>query len=125
MLNGTLKVTVRTLESGIVIELVGAVDLMTIKALIGPLNETVKATLEMEQIRPLSVDLRRVDFIDSSGLALLITTRKRLSLAGRSFQVFVTHDQQPDRVLRAGRFDTIMTLIYDTAVSETEVYETD
>ena len=58
------------------------------------------------------VDLSRVDFIDSAGLALLVEARKKLSPEGRSLSILLTQGRQPERVLKLGRFDTIMTLAY-------------
>ena len=59
------------------------------------------------------VDLSRVDFIDSAGLALLVEARKRLAPDGRSLHILLTAGRQPERVLKLGRFDTIMNLAYD------------
>ena len=61
---------------------------------------------------PVIVDLSHVDFIDSAGLALLVEARKKLSPEGRSLSVLLTPSRQPERVLKLGRFDTIMTLAY-------------
>ena len=100
------------MASGIVIEAVGELDLTTMKILEASLTVGVQATIDAMEAAPLSVDLRRVDFIDSAGLALLVVARKRLAPAQRSMQILLTRGQQPDRVLRLGRFDTIMALNY-------------
>lgn len=109
----TLEVSSRTTGRGILVEAVGDVDLTTTPILHNCLMESVQATIEATEAAHLSVDLRRVDFIDSAGLALLVAARKRLAPAMRSLQVLLTPGQQPERVLRLGRFDTIMALTYD------------
>ena len=53
-----------------------------------------------------------VDFIDSAGLALLVEARKKLAPEGRVLNVLLTPSRQPERVLKLGRFDTIMNLAY-------------
>ena len=111
----TLAVTRKTTAHAIFIEAVGEVDLTTTAIFQRPLMESVQDTIESRKGTALSVDLRRVDFIDSAGLALLVAARKRLALAMCSLQVLLTPGQQPERVLRLSRLDTIMTLIYDSA----------
>ncbi len=93
---------------GTVIEAVGEVDLTTApqlrEALLNAVGDTAPAGL--------IVDLSRVDFIDSAGLALLVEARKRLSPQGRTLSILLTPGRQPERVLKLGRFDTIMTLAH-------------
>ncbi|MGI4792160.1 MAG: STAS domain-containing protein [Janthinobacterium lividum] len=108
-----LDVTIQEVGAEIIVEAIGDVDLTTVKILEVPLTESVRATVDATKAVFLSVDLRRVDFIDSAGLALLVTARKRLALAQCSLQILLTPDKQPDRVLRLSRLDMIMALKYD------------
>lgn len=108
-----LEVTSRKTPRGIVVEVVGELDLTTAPLLQGWLTEGIRATIVEAETAPLSVDLRRVDFIDSAGLALLVAVQKRLAPAQRRLQVLLTPGQQPERVLKLGRFDTVMALSYD------------
>lgn len=103
-----LNVASRLTEKGALIEAVGEVDLTTARLLHEPLMDAVNGPENL----PVIVDLSRVDFIDSAGLALLVEARKRLAPEGRPLHVLLTQGKQPERVLKLGRFDTIMALAY-------------
>jgi anti-sigma B factor antagonist len=73
----------RRSEDGIELVLVeGEVDIATAAKLISVLNSSVA-----EAIRSVVVDLTRVGFMDSTGLALLINANRRLSLRRKGFAV--------------------------------------
>jgi anti-sigma B factor antagonist len=73
----------RTTRDGIELVLVeGEVDIATAAKLISVLNSSVA-----EAIKSVVVDLSRVWFMDSTGLALLINARRRLSLRRKGFAV--------------------------------------
>ncbi len=103
-----LTVSHRQETQGTLIEAVGEVDLTTAPLL----REPLMAAVNSGEKSPVIVDLSRVDFIDSAGLALLVEARKKLSPEGRTLSVLLTPSRQPERVLKLGRFDTIMTLAY-------------
>ena len=90
------------------IEAVGEVDLTTASHL----REALLGAVNGEEKSSVIVDLSKVDFIDSAGLALLVEARKRLSPEGRTLSILLTPGRQPERVLKLGRFDTIMTLAH-------------
>ncbi len=92
----------------LVIGATGEVDLTTAPQL----REAILAAVNSAEKPPLVIDLSQVDFIDSAGLALLVEARKRLAPEGRSLNVLLTAGHQPERVLKLGRFDTIMKLAY-------------
>lgn len=102
-----LLVSHREEAVGTVIEAVGEVDLTTAaqlrEALLSAVSSGKSAVI---------VDLSKVDFIDSAGLALLVEARKRLSPEGRTLNILLAPGRQPERVLKLGRFDTIMTLAH-------------
>ena len=104
-----LTVNGHTTEKGLLIEAVGEVDLTTATQLREPLMEAVSSA----QKTPVVVDLSQVEFIDSAGLALLVEARKKLAPEGRTLHILLTPGRQPERVLKLGRFDTIMNLAYD------------
>ena len=60
----------------------GEVDIATAARLISVLNSSVA-----EAIKSVIVDLSRVGFMDSTGLALLINANRRLSLRRKGFAV--------------------------------------
>lgn len=103
-----LIVSQRQDSKGAIVEAVGEVDLTTAPHL----REALMTAVNGPEKHAVIVDLCRVDFIDSAGLALLVEARKRLAPEGRSLYVLLTPGRQPERVLKLGRFDTIMTLAY-------------
>lgn len=96
-------------DHGALVEAQGEVDLTTAPQLREPLMAAATTTGYTDVI----VDLREVDFIDSAGLALLVEARKKLVAEKRTLHVLLTPGRQPERVLKLGRFDTIMSLIHD------------
>lgn len=60
----------------------GELDIATASRMISALNETV-ASLEL----PLVVDLSRVDFLDSTGLGLLLNAHSRVRRLGQGFAI--------------------------------------
>ena len=91
-----------------IIEAIGEVDLTTAPYL----RESILAFLGRAEKLPLVVDLCQIDFIDSAGLALLVEARKKLAPEGLTLNILLTAGRQPERVLKLGRFDTIMKLAY-------------
>jgi anti-anti-sigma factor len=73
----------RTSQDGVELVLVeGELDIATASRLISVLNSSVS-----EAIKSVVVDLSRVGFMDSTGLALLINARRRLTLRRKGFAV--------------------------------------
>jgi anti-sigma B factor antagonist len=73
----------RTSREGVELLLVeGELDIATAPRLISALNGAVQ-----EALRSLVVDLSRVDFMDSTGLALLINAHRRLTRRSKGFAV--------------------------------------
>jgi anti-sigma B factor antagonist len=73
----------RTSRDGVELLLVeGELDIATAPRLISVLNGAVQ-----EALRSLVVDLSRVDFMDSTGLALLINAHRRLTRRSKGFAV--------------------------------------
>ena len=60
----------------------GEIDVASASRMIGALNASVS-----EVARSLIVDLTRVEFMDSTGLALLINAHRRLRRRGKGFAV--------------------------------------
>ena len=73
----------RSSKDGVELVLVeGEVDIASASRLISVLNSSVA-----EAIKSVVVDLTRVGFMDSTGLALLINANRRLSLRRKGFAV--------------------------------------
>jgi anti-sigma B factor antagonist len=73
----------RTSAEGVELLMVeGELDIATAPRLIGVLNGAVQ-----EALRSLVVDLSEVDFMDSTGLALLINAHRRLTRRRKGFAV--------------------------------------
>ena len=73
----------RTSDEGVELVLVeGELDIATAPRLISVLNRAVQ-----EALRSLVVDLSHVDFMDSTGLALLINAHRRLTRRRKGFAV--------------------------------------
>jgi anti-sigma B factor antagonist len=73
----------RTSNQGVELLLVeGELDIATAPRLISVLNRAVQ-----EALRSLVVDLSEVDFMDSTGLALLINAHRRLTRRSKGFAV--------------------------------------
>jgi anti-sigma B factor antagonist len=102
-----LTINQHPVEQGSLIQAVGEVDLTTAPLLKSPLMEIVNGGNGA-----VIVDLSHVDFIDSAGLALLVEARKALAKSSRPLHILLTTGRQPERVLKLGRFDTIMNLAY-------------
>ncbi|MCC2671311.1 MAG: anti-anti-sigma factor [Armatimonadetes bacterium] len=86
MRQGDLKVWTEEWDGTPVVAAEGEIDLGTVHALRAAASEIVR-------LRPAAVifDLRKVSFIDSSGLGILVATRKQLG--GSSDAVTVVTDQ--------------------------------
>jgi anti-sigma B factor antagonist len=65
-----------------VVSVEGEIDMATAPRLISILNETV-----VDAVRSVVVDLTKVEFMDSTGLALLINAHRRLSRRRKGFAV--------------------------------------
>jgi anti-sigma B factor antagonist len=69
-------------EGADVLSVEGEIDIATAPRLLAALNEIVA-----EAVRSVVVDLTSVGFMDSTGLALLINTHRRLTRARKGFAV--------------------------------------
>jgi len=105
------ELTVEEQESdkGTILKVSGELDLTTV----GLLREPLLTQATRSQAANLIVDLTKVEFIDSAGLALLVEARKRLATESRTLALVLSPGGQPERVLRLVRFDTIMRLVYN------------
>lgn len=107
------SVSIHQIKSGIVIDFQGDLDLVSAPVLDRRFEEALGDLKSMSEDQTLFLDLRKLDFIDSAGLALLIHMSKELTAISRTFTVLVTEKGQPDRILRIGHFYKILDLAYE------------
>ena len=74
--NGTLEIESRQRDEGWLVEVRGNLDFATIG--------TLTAELEKRSPWPIVLDLSRVEFMDSTGISLLVRTAGRLTVGGVS-----------------------------------------
>jgi len=98
-------------EQGIpVLTAQGDIDLCTTDAL----RTAFRPYVDMQHPNGASLvalDMRNVLFIDSAGLALLVEMRQRL-LDKYRLALIIAQGSQPERVLKLGRFDTVLQVCY-------------
>lgn len=88
----------------ICLEIVGELDILTAPKLAAELNDVVRQS-RLDVI----IDLRRVEFMDSAGLQILLVVHRRLSTASR--RLTVVCDEGPvRRVIELARLEEILSL---------------
>jgi anti-anti-sigma factor len=108
-----LDVACRTTPDGVVVEAAGEIDYHSAPLL----RERLDGVLD-KMLGNLTLDLRSVIFIDSSGLSLLLSAHLALKREGRSFRVIVCRRSQPARVISLGRFETLLQLAHEPDESD-------
>lgn len=86
------------------LQIVGELDILTVSRLGAELNGLIRRSEEN-----VIVDLRRAEFIDSSGLQLLLGTQRRLSNESRKL-IVVCEDGPVKRVIELARLGEILGL---------------
>lgn len=99
-----LTVDQEVTAEGVRLRAVGEVDAATEPLLRGPLMKAVNDA----DGPSVTVDLRRVQFLDSSGMALLMEAHRGLARHLRTLTVLVRPGSPPDLVLRKFRFDRVI-----------------
>ena len=100
------------------VELIGDLDLVSVKQVSEPIQEAVADVIRGPETSTLTIDLQNVEFIDSAGLMVLLTAHKQLHDCGRSISIILAERSQPQRVLRLGRFESIMKTVMVPSHSE-------
>ena len=107
-----LNVVVNTEADKLVVVAVGEIDLFTISSFEPPVMKVISDVIAGDDHRQMAIDLTDVEFIDSCCLALLLRACHSMRDAGHEFCLMLGRDTQPARVLRLGRFDTLMAMHY-------------
>lgn len=100
----TLTVIERREGEGCLLEAVGEIDLATKRLLLEPLMKAAQDPATW----PVTADLSRVLFTDSSGLTALLAANKALAARSRRLRVVLSPGSQPDRALRLSRLIDVM-----------------
>ena len=106
------EISIHKWTHGIEVETRGDLDLTTVQRLDRLLTQSIEEIKGSPAAEHLILDLRKLVFIDSAGLALLIKVSKELSGINRTLQVVVARSSQPERILKIGHFDKILELTY-------------
>lgn len=85
------------LSDGVVLHVDGELDVLTVPKLAARLNGVIRAG-----VSDVVLDLSRVRFMDSAGLQLLLTTRRRLLAQSRALSV-ICADGPVNRVIELAR----------------------
>ncbi len=104
-----LKIERSRTDDGVVIAVAGEVDLYTSRELRTAILDAVP-----KDSRTLAIDLGRVAYMDSSGVATLIEGLKRAGQTGATF-VLVSPSSAVMKVLQLSRLDTVFVIRQDAA----------
>lgn len=108
--DGPLALTITTLGSTRTVTARGELDLSNVQTL-----EDLLGDLERDGAEVIVLDLEALEFIDSSGLALLINTHKHLNRDGRGcLRIVPAQAVGVQRVLAATGLDTTLPFIART-----------
>lgn len=107
-----LSLATREVTGHQVVEVRGEVDVYTASMLRQRLLEIIDSGAER-----VVVDLRRVDFLDSTGLGVLVGALKRLRMAGGDLSL-VCHDEKLLKIFRITALDRVFAL-HDSVAAAT------
>ena len=100
-----MPITVNRRPDGLTVTLTGEIDHHGARAMMAELEETISTLLP----RNLTLDLSGITFMDSSGIALLLRTHRRLTQLGGTLRV-TKIPTQPRKVLDAAGVGRIISL---------------
>ena len=100
-----MPITVDRQTDGLTITLIGEIDHHGARAMMVELDEAVAAHLP----RKLTLDLSGITFMDSSGIALLLRTHRRITQLGGTLRV-INIPTQPRKVLDAAGVGRLISL---------------
>ena len=100
-----LRIAASTVNGVAVITLAGELDLASAPALADAIAGAASSGAEL-----VIVDLRDVEFMDSSGIGVLVKAHQAATQSGRRFAV-VKGSPQVDRILRLTGLHELMTLL--------------
>lgn len=110
-----LGIEVKKRPDGVSVLFSGEIDVLTTPRLAAELNGVVRRSTG-----DLVVDLRAVEFMDSAGLQILLSTQRRLSQASRRLSV-VCDEGPVRRVIELTRLGEVLGLLSGQEAAEGEV----
>jgi len=103
-----IKIHVRRIWSGVVIEAGGDLDLTSVPTFDEHYKAAQAHLQRMSESQILILDLRNVTFIDSVGLALLVRISQEMVGSQHRFQVVLRENSQPERIINLSCFDAVL-----------------
>lgn len=100
-----MPITVNRQPDGLTVTLTGEIDHHGARAMMAELEETISTLLP----RSLTLDLSGITFMDSSGIALLLRTHRRVTQLGGTLRV-TRIPTQPRKVLDAAGVGRLISL---------------
>ena len=92
----------------LVLSMSGELDLATV----GPVREATKAATDSGDYRCLVFDLSQLDFMDSSGIQVLVDTNRRMKARGGHLRV-VSNSPNIGKVLEITALDRVLDIVPD------------
>lgn len=102
-----LTVTEHREGAGCLLEAEGELDVSTIRRLSEPLMSAVGTPT----VWPVTVDLSRLVYIDSAGLAVLLTAAKETIKHSRRLRIIAAPSSQPEQVLKRRQIDMMLDVV--------------
>ena len=103
--DSSLKTNRRRESTAVVVEVDGDLDIDNAAQLRGEIGRALSSGGDV----PLVLDLRKVTFLDSSGLAALLWARSARRESQFEMRVVVAAGSQPERIFKLAGFESMMT----------------
>jgi len=103
--DGTLSIRILEEDSGRKLALIGELDLAN--------AETLAAQIEQERVGELVLDMSELEFIDSTGIALLVATHRRLNDGEVRFRLIASASPAVKRVMALTGLDAELPFSVD------------
>jgi anti-anti-sigma factor len=105
---GELRCEARSVDEGTVLVVIGAIDVATVPELERALDRAID-----EAPPTLTVDLRRVNHLDSRGVYTLVRALRRSRTAGVSLQLCISRAARIERVLELSGLRGALPVVED------------
>jgi anti-anti-sigma factor len=110
--DGTLAVRIGREDSVWTLSLAGELDLANTETLAGELEKAERAGAGL-----VVLDMTKLEFIDSTGIALLVSTHRRLNGDGECFRLVGSEGKAVRRVMALTGLDSMLPFVSSDGVS--------